>query len=49
MNGNGLFEKAKLATDEYNNKVEQEKTEIAKYGNEVDNHISGNRETVTLT
>ena len=43
-NGTGLFEKAKLATDEYNNKAQQEETELAKVANEIDNHIDSNRE-----
>lgn len=42
MNGTGLFEKVKLATDEYNNKVKQEKTEISKETNTIDEYVSIN-------
>ena len=42
-NGTSLFEKAKLATDEYNNKAEQEETELSKATNEINSYIDGNR------
>lgn len=46
--GTGLFEKTKLATNEYNNKAQQEEAELAKASNEIDRYISGNRD-VNLT
>ena len=48
-NGTGLFEKAKLATDEYNNSVEKENIDIQTYSNNIESAINGNRDTVTLT
>lgn len=47
MNGTGLFEKAKLATDNYNNKVSEEETEINKATNSINDYIEGNRNTIT--
>ena len=43
-NGTGLFEKAKLATDEYNNSVDKENIELAKATNEINSYVDGNRE-----
>lgn len=48
MNHSGLFEKTKLATEEYNNKVEQEETELGNATNEIESYIDGNRDTVTI-
>ena len=42
-NGTGLFEKAKLATNEYNNKAQQEEIELAKSKNILDNYINNSR------
>ena len=48
-NGTGLFEKAKLATEEYNNKAQQEETELLKASNEIDNYtIGSNRDYFNL-
>ena len=44
LTGNGLFEKAKLATQKYANAQGKEETEIAKLTNEID-YIIGDRGT----
>ena len=41
MNGTGLFEKAKLATDQYNNKVAEENFELEKVNNEINSFVNG--------
>lgn len=43
MNGTGLFEKAKLATDKYNNEVDKENYELSKVTNEMNNITGGTR------
>lgn len=45
VNGTGIFEKAKLATDEYNNKVDKESYELQNSIDVIDNHINGYRDT----
>jgi len=44
---NGIFSKAKFATEEYANEQEKEETEIGKITNEIESHVDGSRETVT--
>ena len=45
VNGTGLFEKAKLATDEYNNRVDKENYELQNSIDVIDNFINGYRDT----
>ena len=40
MNGTGLFEKAKLATDKYNNEVDKENYELGQTMNNIENYSS---------
>jgi len=42
---NGIFNKAKYATEEYANEQAREETEIAKYANEIESHVGSSRET----
>ena len=46
---NGITDKAKTATQEYKNAQDYEEAQIAKYTNEIDKQVKGNRATVTLT
>ena len=46
---NGIIDKAKTATQEYKNAQNYEETQIAKYTNELESHVNGNRETVTIS
>lgn len=46
INGTGLFEKAKLATDEYNNSVDRENYELNNLEQKID---VNSRETVTIS
>lgn len=46
LTGNGLFEKAKLATNEYNNKSQQEEIELAKSNNIISNYINNSRSEI---
>jgi len=46
---NGIFSKAKYASEQYANEQAKEETEIAKMPNEIDSHVEGNRETVTIS
>lgn len=49
-NQTGLFEKAKLATDEYNNTVDKENALLTETTNEIEAYIEGNsRDTVTIS
>lgn len=43
MNGTDLFEKAKLATEKYNNEVDKENFELGNNVNEIDNYVSSDR------
>lgn len=45
---NGIFNKAKFASESYANEEEREKLEIAKSANEIDRIVEGSRETVTI-
>lgn len=40
----GLLNKAKYATESYSNAQQQEELEIAKYSNDINSYVSGNRE-----
>ena len=44
LGNNGIFNRAKTAKEQYQNAEEDENDKIAKYGNEIDNYISGNRD-----
>ena len=48
LNNSGLFDKSKQAKEKYQNAQEKEDTEIAKYSNEIDSYVDGNRDTVTI-
>ena len=41
----GILSKAQIAALKYENAQEEEKTEIAKYSNEIDSYVDGNRAT----
>jgi len=43
---NGIFNKAKYATEQYANEQEKEETEIAKISNEIDEYVGANRNTI---
>lgn len=43
-NGSGLFDKAKLATDKYNNSVDKENIELAEGNNQINDFIHSDRE-----
>lgn len=43
------FGRAKTAKESYQNAEAQEKTDIAKATNEIDSHVDGNRDTVTIS
>ena len=43
LTGNDFFNKVKLAKEKYENAQNKEETEIAKYTNEINSYISGNR------
>ena len=45
---NGIFKKAKYATEEYVNEQAREELEIGKMTNELESHVGGSRETVTI-
>lgn len=45
INGTGLFDKAKLATDKYNNSVDIEDFELEQVKNQIDIPIDSNRNT----
>jgi len=44
---NGIFNKAKYATEQYANEQAKEETEIAKLTNQIDGYVSGNRNGIT--
>lgn len=46
---NGIFKKAKQATQEYSNAQAKEETEMAKLTNEIENEIKGNRDLAGQT
>ena len=46
MNGNGLFDKAKIATDEYNNSVEKENVELEKYEKQIDSFRNSDKKGI---
>ena len=48
LGNNGLFNKAKLGKELYANAQDYEDTQIAKTANEIDSHVSGNRETIMV-
>ena len=49
LSNSGLFDKSKQSKEESENAIEKEETEMAKYENEINNYVSGNREGITLT
>ena len=44
---NGLFDKSKQAKEQYQNAQEDEETKLAKYDNEIDSYVNGNRDYET--
>jgi len=46
---NGIFNKAKFASEEYANEQELEMAQINNYGNQIDSYINGNREQGKIT
>lgn len=48
LTGNGLFEKAKTAKEEYKNAQEYEEIEIARTTNQINGYIDGDRDNVTI-
>ena len=53
LTGSGIFEKAKEARNKWQNAQEDEEAKIAKYSNEIDSYVDGDRndiiETKTIT
>lgn len=49
LGNEGIFNKTKTATQEYQNAQDYEEKQIAKYTNDIDSYIGGNRGTITLT
>lgn len=48
LSNSGLFDKSKQAKEEYQNAQDDENDKIAKYNNEIDSYVGGNRDTVTI-
>ena len=48
LGNNGIFNRAKRAAQEYSNTQDYEETAIAKYSNQIDSYVSGERGTVTI-
>ena len=48
LSNSGLFEKTQESKEKWDNAEEDENTKISKYENEIDNYVSGNRETITI-
>lgn len=48
LSNNGIFERAKETKDKWQNAQNEEEMQIAKYSNEIDSYVDGNRETVTI-
>jgi len=46
---NGIFNKAKYASEQYANEQSKEETEIAKLTNEIDSSVNSSRDTITIT
>ena len=49
LTGNGLFENAKLAKEKYKNEQEKENKTLSDYENLIEDEISNNRDTVTIS
>ena len=49
LTGNGLFEKAKTAKEVSKNAQDYEEKQIAKYTNDINSYVDGNRGTVTIS
>lgn len=49
LTGNGLFEKAKMAKEVSKNAQDYEETQIAKYTNEINSYVSGNRDYTPIS
>lgn len=49
LSNSGLFNKTQEAKEKWNNAEKDENEIIAKYSNEIDSYVDGNRGTVTLT
>ena len=46
---NGIIDKAKTATQEYKNAQDYEETQIAKYTNQLNSYVEGNRDAITIS
>jgi len=46
---NGIIDKAKTATQEYKNAQDYEETQIAKYSNDINNYVTGNRDYTSIS
>ena len=49
LSGSGLFEKAKLAKEKYQNTQDDEEDKIAKYNNEINSYLNGNRDYTPIS
>ena len=49
LTNSGLFDKVKEARDMWKNAQEDEETQIARYSNQIDSFIDGNRNAITLS
>ena len=49
LSNSGLFDKSKQAKEKYQNAQEDEEDKIAKYSNEIDGYVNGNRGTVSIS
>ena len=49
LGNNGILNRARTATEQYQNAQGYEEERIAKYTNEIDSYVDGNRDTVTIS
>ena len=49
LTNNGIFEKAKEARDKWQNAQNDEETQIAKYTNDIDSYVGGNRDYTPIS
>ena len=49
LRNNGIFNRAKTAKEQYQNAQDYEETKIAKYSNEINSYVSGNRDLASQT
>lgn len=47
LGNNGIFNRAKTAKEQYQNAQDYEEGQIAKYSNEIDDYVSGNRSSTS--